>query len=97
MVIGTARVVLHIQGAQSLKDKRQVMKSLIAQVQRQFGVAVAEIERQDQWQVGVIGVAYVSTSAAHADEVVAKAVNALSNLRGDADLLDYQTEVVHVL
>jgi uncharacterized protein len=97
MVIGIARVVLHIPGARSLKDKRQVMKSLIAQVQRQYGVAIAEVERHDQWQVGVVGMAHVSNDAAHADEVIAKAVRAISSLRGDAELLDFETEVVHAL
>jgi uncharacterized protein YlxP (DUF503 family) len=97
MVIGTARVTLHIPGAQSLKDKRQVMKSLIAQVQRQFGVAIAEVDRHDQWQIGVIGLAYISTDARHADEVIAKAVRALESTRGDAELLDFQTEIIHAL
>ncbi|HCG03356.1 MAG TPA: DUF503 domain-containing protein [Chloroflexi bacterium] len=97
MVIGVARVVLHIPGARSLKEKRHVMKSLIAQVQRQYGVTIAEIDRQDQWQVGVLGVAHVSNDAAHADEVIAKAVRGLSSLRGDAELLDFETEVIHAL
>lgn len=97
MVIGVARVTLHIPGARSLKDKRQVVKSLIPQIQRQFGVTIAEVERQDHWQLAVIGVAYISNSAAHADEVIAKAVNALAETRGDAELLDYDTEVVHAL
>ncbi len=96
MVIGVARVVLHIPASQSLKDKRQVMKSLIAQVQRQFQLAVAEVEQHDQWQVGVLGVACVSTTAAHADEVIAKAVNFMNSGRVEAELLDFQTEVIHV-
>lgn len=95
-MIGVARVVLHIPASQSLKDKRQVMKSLIAQVQRQFQLAVAEVEQHDQWQVGVLGVACVSTTAAHADEVIAKAVNFMNSGRVEAELLDFQTEVIHV-
>jgi uncharacterized protein len=97
MVIGTARVVLHIHGAQSLKDKRQVMKSVISQIQRLFAVSIAEIDSRDRWQVGVIGMAYVSTSAAHADEVIAKAVNAMESISRDAELLEFNTETVHVL
>jgi uncharacterized protein YlxP (DUF503 family) len=97
MIVGTARIVLHIPGSLSLKDKRQVMKSVLAQVQREFGVAAAEIERQDQWQIGVLGLAYVSTSAAHADEVIAKAVDFIEARGRDAELLDYQTEVLHAL
>ena len=77
---------IHIQHAQSLKDKRQVMKSLLAQVQREYQVAAAEVERQDQWQVGVIGLACVSTSAAHADQIIARAVRFIDSRHGGAEL-----------
>lgn len=97
MVIGVARVVLHIPGALSLKDKRAVMKSLLSQVQREFSVAAAEVERQDQWQIGVIGVSCVSSDVRHADEVLARAVRYLGGRRGDAELLEYETEIIHAL
>ena len=86
-----------IVGSRSLKDKRQVLKSLITQVQRQFLVAAAEVDRHDQWQIGVVGLACVSTDAGHADAVLAKAVDFLRSRSGDAELLDYETEIVHAL
>lgn len=97
MVIGTARVVLRIPGAQSLKDKRQVMKSVLAQVKREFQIAAAEVERQDQWQIGVIGLACVSTSASHADEVIARAVSFIGGRRLDTEMLEVETETIHAL
>jgi uncharacterized protein YlxP (DUF503 family) len=96
MVVGVARVVLHMPASHSLKDKRQVMKSLIAQVQQRFQIAAAEVEQQEQWQVGVIGLACVSNSAAHADEIIARAVGFLESRRTDAQVLDYATETLHV-
>jgi uncharacterized protein YlxP (DUF503 family) len=97
VVVGVARVVLHLPGAQSLKDKRQVMKSVLAQVQRRFLVAAAEVDHQDQWQIGVIGIACVSTDAAHADEVLARAVSFVEERAVDAQILEYQTEIAHIL
>lgn len=96
MVITVARVVVRIPASQSLKDKRQVVKSLLAQVQRQFQVAAAEIEEHDRHQIGVIGLACLSTEARHADEVIARAVRFIETSKHEAELLDYQTEVVHV-
>jgi uncharacterized protein YlxP (DUF503 family) len=95
MVIGIARVVMHMPASQSLKDKRQILKSLIAQVQRQYQVAAAEVERHDQWQIGVIGLSCVSTSASHADEVLAHSVGFLASRNMDAALLEYKTEIIH--
>jgi uncharacterized protein len=97
MVVGVARVVVHIPMSQSLKEKRQVLKSLIAQVQQRFQVSVAEVDRQDQWQIGVLGLACVTTSAGHADQIIAHAVKFLQGRRVDAEILDYETEIVHAL
>ncbi len=97
MVVGVARVVVHIPTSQSLKDKRQVLKSLIAQVQQRFQLSVAEVDRQEQWQIGVLGLACVSTSAGHADQVMARALSFLEGRRGDAQILDYETEILHAL
>lgn len=97
MVVGLARVVVHIPSARSLKDKRQVLRSLIAQVQQRFQLSVAEVDRQDQWQIGVIGLACVSTDSSHADEILARAVSFISGRRMDAEVLEYETELVHAL
>jgi uncharacterized protein YlxP (DUF503 family) len=95
MVIGAARVTLHIPGARSLKDKRQIVKSILAQVQREYRLAAAEVDRQDDWQVAVLGLTCVSTSAAHADEILAHAVRFISSRHFDAVLADFETETIH--
>jgi uncharacterized protein YlxP (DUF503 family) len=97
MVIGAARVVIHIPMSRSLKDKRQVVKPLLAQAQQEFRLSAAEIEEMDRWQIAVIGLACVSTDAAHADEVIAKAVAFLRSRMRDAELLRYETETIHSL
>ena len=95
MVIGVARVVLHIPESQSLKDKRSVVKGTIAQLQRQFHISVAEVDALDQWQTSVIGLCCISNSAAHADAMLAKAVKFLESGRMEAQLFDFQTEIIH--
>ena len=95
MVIGIARVVLHVPASRSLKEKRAVVKSLVALTQNQFQMAVAEVDKQDQWQIAVLGLACVSTSAAHADEMVARAVGFIGSRKVEAQVIDYETEVIH--
>ena len=43
MVVGAMLLRLHVPTSQSLKDKRQVVKSLTARLANQFGVAAAEV------------------------------------------------------
>ena len=42
MLVGTLKVEVHIPGATSLKDKRQVVKGTIQKVQRRFNVSIAQ-------------------------------------------------------
>jgi uncharacterized protein YlxP (DUF503 family) len=88
---------MHIPSSQSLKDKRQVMKSLIAQVQRQFQIAAGEVGSHDLWQTGVIGLACISTDTRHADQILARAVGFLSSRNPEATVLEYETEIIHAL
>jgi uncharacterized protein YlxP (DUF503 family) len=97
VVIGVARIVIHIPSSRSLKDKRQVVKSILARVQREFRLAAAEVDEHDRWQVAVIGLSCVSTDARHTDEIIAHAVSFVRNNLPEGDLVNYETEVIHAL
>ena len=53
---------LRIEGAHSLKDKRQVLRSLKDRLRAQFNVAVAELDHTDLWQRATLGVVSISDS-----------------------------------
>jgi len=53
---------LRIEGAHSLKDKRQAVRSLKDRLRNSFNVSVAEIEVVDLWQRATIGVVSISDS-----------------------------------
>ena len=94
MHIGVCRIMLHLPESGSLKDKRQVARSLSARIRNKFNVAVAEVEDQDLWQRLTLAVCCVSTDAAHANEMVSKVVAFIEEPRRDLELLDYQTEII---
>jgi len=48
--------------SQSLKDKRRILTSLTERLRRQFNVAIAEVEYQDQWQRAQLAVVFVNTN-----------------------------------
>jgi len=50
MFVGLLTLELHIAEARSLKDKRQILRSLKDRLRRKFNVAVAELDFQDVWQ-----------------------------------------------
>jgi len=61
---------LRLPQAQSLKDKRSVITSMVAGAKRRFGVAAAEVGFQDQRQRALLGFAAVASTAGHAAEVM---------------------------
>ena len=67
MHVGACMLTLHVPASHSLKDKRQVVRSLIERLRRQFNVAAAEVEEQDSWQTAVLGLVVVSNEAGHED------------------------------
>jgi len=70
----SAKLTFHIPHAASLKDKRQVRRSLIEKTRQRFNVSIAEVDTQDTHQTLTVGIAVVSGEAAHAlrslDEVI---------------------------
>jgi len=53
---------IRIEGAQSLKDKRQVVRSVKDGLRNHFNVAVAELDASDAWQRATLGVVSISGS-----------------------------------
>jgi uncharacterized protein YlxP (DUF503 family) len=68
--VAMLEVDIHVPAARSLKSKRAVVKPLIDGLRRRFDVAVAEVDHQDLWQRAGVAVAAVSSSAAHAAQVL---------------------------
>ncbi len=66
MVVALLSIELHIAYAQSLKDKRMVLRGIKDRLKK-FNVAVAEVEYQDLWQRAGLGVVAISTDAEHAE------------------------------
>ena len=70
----SAKLTFYIPHAVSLKDKRQVRRSLIDKTRQRFNVSVAEVDTQDIHQILTLGIAVVSGDAAHAqgslDEII---------------------------
>jgi uncharacterized protein YlxP (DUF503 family) len=97
MTVGLCRVWLRLPENHSLKEKRRVIKSLTSRLHAKFNVAVAEVDDQDRWQMASLGITCVTTSEAHAHQMMSSVVAFIRNERPDAEMVDYQTEVLHAL
>lgn len=89
MVVGIVRFELHLPAAQSLKDKRQVVRSMKERLRERVRASVAEVEYQDLWQRAAIGLAVVAADGGQVHELLQSARNIVENYV-QAQLLDWQ-------
>jgi uncharacterized protein len=94
MIIGVSQITLHLPGSQSLKDKWQIIKSVMARVRNRFEVAIAEVEEQDRWQIAVLGITCVSNSGQHADEVLGHVRRFIEETRPDILVSNSESEIL---
>ena len=76
----------------SLKEKRMIVKSLIAQLQNKFHVSAAEIDEQDTYQIIVIGVAAVVPHNALADSLMEE-ISQFAETATEAEVLEETREI----
>ena len=96
MVIGVGYVSIQLHESQSLKDKRRVVKSLLERGRRRYNAALAEVDYLDSWQMAGIGIACVSTSGGHADQMLAEIIRFIEANAPFGAVADVSTELIHM-
>lgn len=86
MFVGTVTFDLLLGDVHSLKQKRGVVRPIVAEVRRRFDVAVAEVGHLDLHRRAELGAAVVAADAGHCRDVL-DAVERLVAARPEIDLL----------
>lgn len=93
MVIGILQFELLIHDAESLKDKRSVVRSVKDRLHREHQVSVAEVASQDALNVAVLGLSCVGTDGAAIGQVLDQITAKLRAVPG-AELGDCTRQIV---
>ena len=90
MPVAQLTIEIRIEHAQSLKDRRQVVRSLKDQLRQGFNVSVAELDEAVTWQSATIGGAAISRSRDYLHGLMEEAERAARRMTTelDADLVD---------
>ncbi len=92
MKIAAMTFRLHAPWVHNLKEKRMIVKSLIAKLQNRYHVSVAEIDEQDTHQIIVIGVAAIVPHNAMADSLMDD-ISMFIEENTEAEILDEEREI----
>ena len=90
MPIATLKLEIRIEGAHSLKDKRQVLRSLKDKLRIHFNISVAELEVTDLWQRATIGVVAISNSRSYLEGLMQSVEKSAAKIANDhgAEVVD---------
>jgi len=90
------KLELRIEGAHSLKDKRQVLRSLKDRLRNSFNISIAEIEVTDLWQRATLGVVSISDSRDYLEGLMRNVENEAVKLANNAgaEIVDSFVEYV---
>ncbi|MGD9904480.1 MAG: DUF503 domain-containing protein [Vicinamibacterales bacterium] len=92
MAVVLLTVELHFPFAQSLKDKRMVLRGIKDRAKK-FNVSVAEVDHHDRWQRATVAVVAVATDGAHAEKELQAVVNEIE--RAEPGFIT-RTEIEHL-
>ena len=92
MIIATITFKLHAPWVHSLKEKRMIVKSILAKLQNRFHVSAAEIDEQDTHQIIVIGVAAIVPHNAQADSLM-ESISRFVEENCEAEITDEEREI----
>ncbi len=94
MAIGLLTIELYLPMTASLKEKRSILKPLIARLRKDYNISICEAEAQDMLSRAVLEVVCVSGSRALAHRQLQNVANRVENWRMDAELVDYYIEMI---
>ncbi len=83
MPLATLTIHLHIEHSRSLKDRRQVVRSLKDKLRHGFNVSVAELDEAVTWQTAVVGVAALSNSRGYLEGQLQQVEAAAERIAGE--------------
>lgn len=95
MIVAAARLTLLIPDNNSLKGKRQVVRSLIEKVRHRFGIAIAEVDSHDLWQRAELGLAVVGNDEKVLSHTLDRVMHFLEN-QHLAEIIDSHLELMHL-
>jgi len=85
----SAKLTFHIPHATSLKDKRQICRSVIDKSRQKFNASIAEVDTQDMHHTLTIGIAVVSGVFSHAQNALEEIIRFME-IHADAELIQVE-------
>ncbi|UCH06303.1 MAG: DUF503 domain-containing protein [Deltaproteobacteria bacterium] len=95
MVVGTLKLSVYIHNNHSLKEKRKVVKSVVAKVHNKFNVSIAEVGSNDKWQMIELGISAVGNDRRFVNSALDTILSYIDSLYL-GEIVDSSIEILNV-
>jgi len=93
-IVGLCTLELHLPGLTSLKEKRGILKSMLAKLHNTFNVSAAEVWHLDKWQMAGVAVVCVSNSTPFIHELLDKVLTYVETHYPEAIIVKQRIEIL---
>ena len=94
MPVAVLSLYLKFSGCTSLKEKRSQIKPLVARLQREFNLSVAEMDLLDRWREGVVACAVISNDGGQCQRVLQSVIEFTQHHFPDVEIAEHHIEFI---
>lgn len=94
MTVGLLTIHAHLPGCSSLKEKRSLIKPVMARLHREFNISIAENGLNDHWQQTVFLVALAANDASFARMALQSVLDFLETHFPNIEIIDHRIEIL---
>jgi uncharacterized protein len=95
MVIGIGMITFRLHECRSLKEKRKIIKAIIARLRNNFNASISEVGLNDVYQRSEIGFSIVGNNRQVINAKIDKLFNMAEELRL-AEIIDTEMEIINI-
>jgi len=93
MLLGICTINLYFSNSQSLKDKRNIIKSVKSRIRNHFNVSVSEINNHDLWKNATLGIACIGNEKRYLNDVLNKVIKFIDQ-QNHLQLIDFKITIL---
>ncbi|MEN3189428.1 MAG: DUF503 domain-containing protein [Atribacterota bacterium] len=93
MFIGICKINLYFSNSHSLKDKRNILKSIKTRIRNHYNVSVAEIDNHDLWKNAILGIVCVGNDKKYLNKMLDEIILFLEK-QNESQLINYEISII---
>ncbi len=93
MLLGICTINLYLSDSHSLKDKRNVIKSIKSRIRNNFNVSVSEINNYDLWKKTTLGIACIGNEKKYINNILNEVIKFVEN-QNKLQLINFKTTIL---